>query len=225
MEDHQALTNGDCQDAGAFAAWLESMRAVLRGERDADVPCGDCVGCCVSSYPIPLRPADLVALERVPPEHLHLPVASGGLARMGYRADGTCPMLCNRKCTIYADRPQTCRDYDCRIYAATGLLPDGDRPVIRERVQAWRFRFESAADQEVAKAVRRAAQFIMTNAVRFPVAMRADSATAAAVLAVKCHVLFVDEAGPAGVAEDVLALVQRVMELARHFDLGVRSGL
>jgi hypothetical protein len=86
--------------AGEFGEWVASMRAVLRGERDAPVPCGDCVGCCISSYPIPLRPTDRVALERVPVEHLHMPVAHGGLARMGFRADGTCPMLGAGACTI-----------------------------------------------------------------------------------------------------------------------------
>jgi uncharacterized protein len=205
-------------DAGKFGQWLEFMRAVLRGERDADVPCGDCVGCCVSSYPIPLRPTDRVALERVPPGHLHLPVASGGLARMGYRSDGTCPMLCASKCTIYSDRPQTCRDYDCRIYAASGLLPDGDRPVIRQRVQAWQFQLESAGEQDAAASVRRAAKFIVSHAQQFPGAMRAGSATAVAVLAVKCHALFSDAGWQGGTDRDDLEMVQRVIDAVRVFD-------
>src|SRR5690606_22035784 len=32
--------------AGSFGTWLGEMRAVLRGHRDADVPCDGCVGCC-----------------------------------------------------------------------------------------------------------------------------------------------------------------------------------
>ena len=205
-------------DAGGFGDWLAGMRSVLRGERDADVPCGECVGCCVSSYPIPLRPMDRVALERVPPQHLHLPSASGSLARMGFREDGSCPMLCASKCSIYSDRPQTCRDYDCRIYAAAGLLPDGDRPVIRKQVLAWRFRFASAEDRDVADAVQLAAQFILRNAQQFPAAMRAGSATAAAVLAVKCHELFSGAECPTSADKDAPALVQRVIAMARMFD-------
>jgi Fe-S-cluster containining protein len=110
--------------AGAFGAWLTAMIGVLREERSAEVPCDGCVGCCVSSYPIPLRPTDQVALAEVPVRFLRLPVHAGN-ATMGFHEDGSCPMLAAGRCTIYADRPQTCRDYDCRIYAAAGLVPDG----------------------------------------------------------------------------------------------------
>jgi uncharacterized protein len=220
--DRQALTDTSRVEAGGFAEWLRGMRAVLRGERDADVPCGDCVGCCVSSYPIPLRPTDHVALERLPIEHLHLPAASGRLARMGYREDGTCPMLCAGNCTIYADRPQTCRDYDCRIYTAAGLLPDGDRPVIHQRVTAWRFEFGSPEERSTLEALRQATDFIRSHRALFPAAMRADSATAAAVLAVKTWELFM---GVTWIEESVEQLVQRVIDAARAFDGDVRESL
>lgn len=201
--------------AGRFAEWLVAMRAVLRGEAEAEVPCGDCVGCCTSAYPIPLRPTDRVALERVPAEHLHLAMGAGGTrAVMGYRADGSCPMMVAGRCTIYADRPRTCRDYDCRIYAAAGLHPDGDRPVIRARVDEWSFAFGSKAEEAEAAALRRAARFIRAHADAFPAAMRAGSATAAAVLAVKTCELFRDEGQDVPVAERVA----RVIAAARAFD-------
>ena len=177
------------RSAGSFCAWLEEMQAVLRGEREADVPCDGCVGCCVSGYQIPLRPQDHLALDQVPASRLSLPVA-GGLAQMLPREDGTCPFFGAGGCGIYASRPQTCRDYDCRIYAASGLEPDGDRPVIRERVQEWRFDFGTVADQARAEAVRHAAAFIREHAALFPAAARAHSAAATAVLAVKVHALF-----------------------------------
>ena len=207
-------------DAGSFAQWLEAMRGVLRGERDAQVPCGECVGCCVSFYPIPLRPADSVALAHVPAAYLHLPTSQGGLAWMGYRPDGTCPMLDCGGCTIYVNRPRTCRDYDCRIYAAAGLLPDGDRPIIRQRVQQWRFGFDSPADRLAADAVERAAWFIRHRALDFPPSMRAGSATAAAVLALKCHEIFVENSLPES-DEAALALVGRVIDAVREFDAGM----
>lgn len=178
--------------AGDFGGWLADMRAVLRGERDAQVPCDGCVGCCVSAYPVPLRPADRAALERVPARYLSLP-ADGGMARMSPREDGTCPMLEAGKCRIYLQRPQTCRDYDCRIYTAAGLVPDGERPVIRERVLEWRFGYVDEAARQAAQAVRRAAAFIVQNAAEFPPAVRAHSATAAAVLAIKTYASFVGE--------------------------------
>ncbi len=145
---------------------------------------------------------------------------------MLYREDGTCPMLEAGRCSIYADRPQTCRDYDCRIYAAAGLLPDGERPVIQERVREWRFVFADDGARERASALQRAAQFIRAHAHLFPPAARAHSATAAAVMAVKVHALFIGgpETGGSemGVAEE---RVRAVMAAARHFDAGSASGL
>ena len=190
------------------------MRAVLRGEVEADVPCDGCVGCCVSSYPIPLRPTDVVALARVPDRYLQWPSASGQSARMGFREDGTCPMLAERQCTIYAGRPRTCRDYDCRIYAAAGVLPDGDRPVIQQRVIEWSFACENDEARASAAAVRAAAAFIRGHAASFPPAMRAHSATAAAVLAIKVYPLFMEGGDSRPVAERVDAVV----EAARSFD-------
>ena len=198
------------------------MRAVLKGEQDADVPCDGCVGCCVSSYAIPLRPADMTALAAVPDRYLRMSV-NGDLARMEFREDGSCPMLDAGRCTIYAGRPQTCRDYDCRIYTATGLLPDGERPVIRERVLEWRF--DSPTDEEQAQraALQRAAAFIREHAMLFPVATRANSAAAAAVLAVKVWPLFAagataKEKGDGPEDPPPLEQVQRVLEAARAFD-------
>jgi hypothetical protein len=204
-------------DAGRFSEWLAAMRAVLRGERDADVPCGDCVGCCISSYPIPLRPGDELARAEVPEQMLIGRAEPGKDWLMGFRDDGSCPFLAERgSCSIYANRPQTCRDYDCRIYAAAGLLPDGERPVIASRVRAWRFDVESAEDSAAAAAVRRAAQFIRANSALFPPGMRAVSSTAAAVLAVKTHALF--DATRSGRSPE--ETVREVIEAAVAFDLG-----
>jgi hypothetical protein len=217
------MTSEVPRPAGSFGAWLTGMRAVLRGERAADVPCDGCVGCCVSSYVIPLRPADSVALATVTAAHLRLPV-DGGLAQMTPREDGTCPMLEDGRCTIYAGRPQTCRDYDCRIYAATGLLPDGERPVIRQRVLEWRFEFGTESEIAQSAALRRAAQFIRANAALFPAAARAESAAAVAVMAVKSWPLFVDgadvrQAGDVShdVALQAQAQVECVLAAARAF--------
>lgn len=198
-------------DAGPFAAWLEAMRDVLRGRRDADVPCGSCVGCCASSYPIPLRAEDRVARDEVPEQWLIGPARPGERWLMGFREDGSCPFLEQRQCSIYAHRPQTCRDYDCRIYAAAGLLPDGGRPVIRQRVLAWRFSLDSPADRRGADAVRRAAQFIQRHADLFPEGARAHAATAAAVMAVKAWELFDeprDDEPPAQLAGRVIRACQ-----------------
>jgi hypothetical protein len=204
-------------DAGAFSKWLAEIRGVLRGERDADVPCGECVGCCVSSYPILLRLGDRLAREQVPEERLIGPARPGERWLMGYRDDGSCPFLVERRCSIYTDRPQTCRDYDCRIYAAAGLVPDGNRPVITGRVKAWQFTYSSAQDRLEAQAVARAAQFIRANQALFPPSMRAGFATAVAVLAIKTYPMFLsaEESRP---PEE---LARRVIDATRIFDEGI----
>lgn len=211
-------------DAGPFSDWLHAMRAVLRDEQDANVPCGDCVGCCVSSYPIPLRPSDRLAQEQVPEEFvLHAPMKPGHML-MGFRDDGSCPFLCAGACSIYRDRPQTCRDYDCRIFAAAGQVPAGQRPIIRERVMAWRFTYPANEDLQDAAAVRRAAEFIDAFKDRFPVEMRVGTPVATAIVAVKSYELFLDQGvqppqGSAGVAARIAQIAAAVLA----FDRGTRN--
>lgn len=189
------------------------MRDVLRGRGHADVPCGECIGCCISSYPIPLRPEDRVARAEVPEQFLLGPAPPDARWLMGFRDTGHCPFMNGGCCDIYADRPQTCRDYDCRIYAATGLLPDGNRSVIDQRVREWEFSFADDDERLEAAAVRRAARFIRENAGLFPPQVRATSSTAAAVLAVKVYPAFATES-----FAPQQQLVARVMTLAREFD-------
>ena len=138
------IAGRDGIDAGDFGAWLIQARAALRGTAGSA--------------------RALRRLHRL----LHLLVfASKCVRRMrprwsGYRrrpcsarwaprpatgpcdpnADGTCPMLACGQCTIYAQRPQTCLDYDCRVFAAAGIDAGGeDKAVINRRVRDWRFRF------------------------------------------------------------------------------------
>jgi hypothetical protein len=66
--------------------------------------------------------------------------------------------------------------------------------------------------------VKRAAEFIRTQRGLFPAAMRANSATAAAVLAVKTHELFLDAAHAPGVGESMAHAVQRVVDAVNAFD-------
>jgi Fe-S-cluster containining protein len=218
MDMHvDAMNPGTRRPAGHFAAWVESMKRVLRNEAEADVPCDGCTGCCISSYAIALRPSDAVALAQVPARHLRLPI-DGGLAFMGYRDDGTCPMLEGNSCTIYRDRPRTCRDYDCRIYAATGLAPDGDRPVIQSRVAEWQFEYCSHDERGQHQAMVRAARFIQDHAALFPAALKAHVASAAAVLAFKAWEEFTQEKGDGSSDPSPDSLIRRVLEAVRRFD-------
>jgi uncharacterized protein len=203
--------------AGPFGAWLAAARAALRGDVGLDVPCGDCTGCCTSGYSIQLRPADARALAVVPAEWL---VDSAGFApgqkTLAPRADGTCRMLERGRCTIYAARPQTCLDYDCRVFAAAGIDAGGDdKAVINRRVRDWRFDYPAEDDRRAHAAVRAAAAFIRrvgdgSAGIRVPTAPMG-----VAVLAVKVSDVFLD---PSHALLDDLALGRTVVEAARAFD-------
>jgi Fe-S-cluster containining protein len=180
--------------AGAFAAWLERARESLRTDIGSDVPCGDCVGCCVSSYFIPIRPKDAAALANIPAEFLVVaPGQPAGHRMMGYLDDGKCPMLKAGKCSVYAHRPQTCRDYDCRIFAAAGIDAGGaDKSVINNRVRAWRFTYPRQEDRRLHEAVKAAASFIREHRADFPGGRAPTAPTGIAVLALKAYPVFLD---------------------------------
>jgi uncharacterized protein len=194
-------------DAGLFADWLQAMRAALAGDGGTDVPCGECRGCCVSGYPVPIRPRDAPMRAAIPAGHL---VASAGREFMTARPDGTCPMLVNRECSVYGRRPQTCRDYDCRIFAAAGIDAGGPaRSVINERVRAWRFRYRDDADHALHDAVRTAALFLATKGDRFPFGTAPTSPSGIAVTAVAVCELFL---APAAAGRDDAATVAAIRE-------------
>lgn len=192
-------------DAGSFADWLRAMQAALAGDGGTDVPCGDCRGCCVSGYPVPIRPQDAPMRAAIPPGQL---VASAGREFMTARADGTCPMLVDRECSVYALRPQTCRDYDCRIFAAAGIDAGGPaRSVINERIRAWRFRYRDDAERALHDAVRAAARFLATKGDRFPFGIAPTSPSGIAVTALAVCDLFL---APGAAGRDDAATVAAI---------------
>ena len=204
--------------AGEFASWLAGTRSALQGAAGTDVPCGDCVGCCVSSYHIALRAHDRAVLRRVPAQFLHQQAQACGdtVAWMGFRADGRCPMLGAGGCGVYADRPQTCRDYDCRVFAAASMLAgDARRAVINERVQAWEFTFADAAARDAQQAVASAAAFIREQAAHFPPGWAPTGPTGIAVLALKVYTVFLPGAQQ---GQDERALAAAVLRCAQEFD-------
>ncbi len=133
--------------AGDFAEWLWNTEASLRsGAKASDVPCETCTACCRSSIFVHIRPDETQALSRIPRNLLFpAPGLPKGHVLMGYNDRGHCPMLINNKCSIYEDRPQTCREYDCRIFSATGISISPEiQSDIAERAASWTFSYENA---------------------------------------------------------------------------------
>jgi Fe-S-cluster containining protein len=96
---------------------------------------------------IHIKPEETQTIQRIPRALLFpAPGLPKGHVLMGYNDEGHCPMLVDDECSIYEHRPQTCRDYDCRIFAATGVSVDEQTQAeIAHRVKAWEFHYESEA--------------------------------------------------------------------------------
>jgi hypothetical protein len=105
-------------------------------------------------------------------------------------------MLIDDKCTIYEHRPRTCRTYDCRIFAATGLRVDDDKALIDQQAQRWQFSYPTAADRTAHDAARMAAGYLRRHPDAFADGAAPVNATQLAVAAVEVHDLFVDGNDP-----------------------------
>lgn len=204
--------------AGPFGAWLRQMRRSLLGNEGMDVPCGDCDGCCVSGYSVQLRPEEHRAAARIPATFVvSAPGFPKGHLTVGPLPSGVCPMLEGGKCSIYADRPQTCLDYDCRIFAAAGIDAGGeDKAVINKRVREWRFSYPSQLDQQEHAAVRAVAAFIRDRRDSFTVRVPAGP-MGIAVFAIKAYSVFLD---PHIATKSDPEVARAIIDTARGFDAG-----
>src|SRR3954468_8322245 len=142
--DGPETTSDDMSDepdleAGEFASWIVDMQAALRGERDAEVPCGTCTACCTSSQFVHIAPDETDTLAHIPAQLLFpAPRLPEGHVLLGYDDRGHCPMLIDGRCSIYEHRPRTCRTYDCGVFPAAGIEPlEDEKPLIAERARRW----------------------------------------------------------------------------------------
>jgi len=110
---------------------------------------------------------------------------------MGYNDLGHCPMFVDGGCSIYNDRPQTCREYDCRIFAATGL-EIVDKPKVADQTRRWEF--ETPTNLEVVRqeAVHTCSEFLRAHAHNLPAGSVPKDETHLAVLAIRLHGLFMN---------------------------------
>lgn len=139
---------------GEVASWLHEMEVALDGA-DSNVPCGDCSACCTSSQFVHIEAHETDTLEHIPAAILFpAPGADDGTMVIGYDRRGHCPMLVDGLCSIYEHRPRTCRVYDCRAFAVTGVTPD--KPDIAAQARRWVFEGEGVESE----AVRAAAAYL-----------------------------------------------------------------
>ncbi len=208
--------------AGEFSQWLHHTRHAQQA-RDvgANVPCNACNACCRSSMFIHIRADETRSLKRIPKQLLFpVPGLPTGHRLMGYDEKGRCPMLVDDRCAIYEDRPQTCRDYDCRIFAATGItLDENVQAGISAQVKAWRFTYAGEENRLEHEAVRAAAIFLKQNATLFPPQRLPLNPVQLALTALKVYRIFYDRMQPGGVARGSdTEIVQAVMAAMDNFD-------
>jgi uncharacterized protein len=184
--------------AGPFSSWVRDLQHAVRGERDADVPCGTCTACCTSSQFVHIGPDEHETLARIPAALLFpAPRLPSGHVLLGYDERGHCPMLIDHMCSIYEDRPKACRTYDCRVFAAAGLdVTEDDKVDIARRVRRWRFSYAGPSDRRRHDAVRSAAGFLASHPELLPPGIAATNQTQLAVLALEVHDLFLASGVP-----------------------------
>ncbi len=190
-------TGPESRAAGELSSWVRDMRAALRGEADAAVPCAGCTACCESHQFVPIGPDEADTLAHIPPELLFpAPRLPPGHVLLPHDRHGRCPMLVDGRCSIYDHRPRTCRSYDCRVFAATGIEPEPEQRLIAERTRSWRFDRRTGSDAARDRALRAAAAFLTERADLLPDDRRPRNATQRAVLAVQIHDVFLDDGDP-----------------------------
>ena len=185
MRDEEPVAAGD------FSAWLTDMKGAIRGERGSDVPCGACTACCRSSQFILIDPHEVDVLAHIPPALLFpAPGLPAGHVLMGYDERGHCPMLVEDRCSIYEHRPLTCRTYDCRVFPATGVAVDDEKPEIARRARRWTFTYPTEADRTDHEALLAATRHLEECRTLLPEGSVPSSATQLAGVAIEIHDAF-----------------------------------
>ncbi len=178
--------------AGEFSDWLTAMARALAGDGDSDVPCGDCDACCRSGYFIEVKPTDTAARRLIPAALLFdAPAAPAGYQVLGYDQAGRCPMLQESGCRIYADRPGTCRTYDCRIFAATGIAEAAPAKAdVTARARRWQFSYRNDKSRSSHRLLKLGTRVLVDLQQGEGASTLPRSATQIAMLAVQLHDCF-----------------------------------
>lgn len=156
MKKQENLTN-----AGKFSAWLEMTKGTIQNRGDVKVPCGNCTACCTSGFYIAVGKHELGALKRIPEDLLNKIPGMPDLYYIGFNKKGHCHLLKDGLCSIYEDRPYSCRTFDCRVFTATGIDLDKDpSSPVNKKIREWRFNYPTRKDREQQDALKMAAAIL-----------------------------------------------------------------
>ncbi len=202
--------------AGDFRSWLQDTVDAFSTGRGASVPCGDCKACCRAGYFIPVHRQEWSTRATIPARLLVTPPAHSG--EQGYQLISTtrrghCALLREGACSIYRERPQTCRDYDCRLFAASGL-PSGHGE-IDQQIARWRFHYGNEESLRAHAAIRATARFVIEHAQAFPEGRVPQRPLDITVVALKSYRVFLDPKAQSG---DPAAVAKAIVQTCRTFD-------
>lgn len=179
-------------NAGEFSVWLNEFIQTMKGNGNGNVPCGNCVGCCTSFKFIHIRPTDVATIENIPKEIIFkAPGLPKGHYLMGYDEKGHCPMFKEGKCSIYNFRPETCKQYDCRVLTASGILINDESLDITNKVHSWSFEYSSKESKKLSEAVKLAGKFLCEYSAKFPEGFKPLLNSQLSALAVRVHAEFI----------------------------------
>jgi len=140
---------------------------------------------------IHIKPEETQTIAQIPKELMFAaPGFPKGHVLLGYDKDGCCPMFIDKKCSIYEYRPQTCRQYDCRIFPATGLTVGDDKPLISQQEKRWCFNLSTRDESKLLSALQAAAKFLTTYSELLPAGFVLGNTTQQAILAIKIYDVF-----------------------------------
>ncbi len=205
---------------GQFSTWLSRFRKALKNETGVNVKCGDCNACCRSSQFIHIKPEETGTIARIDNRLLFpAPGLPKGNMVLGYDKNGCCPMLREGQCSIYEDRPITCRNYDCRIFAAAGIDAGGkEKKLVDQQVRRWIFKYKDKLDRRQHSAVMAAAEFLKENTTIFPAGSVSGNPGQLAILAIKCYNVFLRP----GLLRNNKETAQMIISAVKNFDKDLR---
>jgi hypothetical protein len=122
-------------------------------------------------------------------------------------------MLIDNKCSIYEFRPETCREFDCRIFAATAIyMDDAAQVLISERAKNWYFDYDGDKSREDHATIRASAKFLKEKSHLFPDRFVPKSPTQLALMAIRVFRIFSELGEASGVKTTDAEIVKQILK-------------